>query len=46
MSNGTSIGPGLGIDASTGGRVPANALLLNGQPITLNGEFITLAGAT
>lgn len=29
----------------TGG-VPTNALLLNGQPVTLNGQYITLARAS
>jgi hypothetical protein len=44
MTGATSFGPGLGIDTSTGSCVPANAVRLNGHPITLNGQFITLAG--
>lgn len=35
----------LGLGLSLGGRgggVPANVLMLNGQPLTLNGAYLTL----
>jgi hypothetical protein len=39
---GLIIGIGIGVSFDTGGGVPANALLLNGQPVLLNGQYITL----
>lgn len=49
MTRGLSIGPALGLASSAPGAAtdaaPGNALRLNGQPVTLNGHFITLSKA-
>ena len=42
MNGGISIGTGLGLDCLAGGGVPSNALLLNGEPVLLAGQYITI----